>query len=241
MHFKVYCQKTQENCQSSRHDDLHVYYGACDNFENNIPKLYSYLSDKEKIRANRFKFKLDFDCYVSSHALLRAELSKLLGVKAKSVKIEESVNGKPFTSGTALPFSLSRSKNLFIFAIGWGDQLVGVDIEQIKTRINFLDITRDYFSFNEQQSISSFKNTDDQNRTFFEIWTRKEALLKAVGIGINTELSKVQVLEGENHIAIQGVQSNYDKFFLSTIMINGAIISIASSEDFCPALINLCP
>lgn len=126
-----------------------------------------------------------------------------------------------------MPFSLSRTKNLFAFVIGGSNQFLGIDIEQIKPSIDFTNISQNYFSIKEQQLILLFDRIADQNRTFFEIWTRKEALLKAIGVGINTELSKVQVLEGGNHIDIEGVQINADSFKLTTIMINRTLISIA--------------
>jgi len=234
MHLKVYCQNIQDTWFQGRSSDLDVYYGIVDSFVNMVPVFYYYLSDYEKARANRFKHESDYNCYIAAHALLRIELSKLLRTKAESIRIEESVNGRPFTSGVDLPFSLSRTKNIFAFVIGQSNQLLGIDIEQIKPGIDFTNISREYFSIKEQQLIFSFDRIADQNRTFFEIWTRKEALLKAIGTGINAELSKVQVLEGENHIDIEGVQINADSFKITTIMNKRALISIASSIDFAP-------
>ena len=239
MHFKVCCTKSQEIYSRKMQSELFVYYGDSKNFEIKIPELYSLLSNNEQERANRFKYKTDFNCYVSVHALLRVELCKLLNINIKSILIEESKNGKPSVSGSDMPFSLSRSKNYFTFIIGKNNQMVGIDIEQIKREINFADISRNYFSPEEQHSIYSLAKTADQIVAFFEIWTRKEALLKAMGIGINTELNKVQVLDGENHIDIKGVQTDSDTFNLLTILNSGTIISVASSDDFYPKLINL--
>jgi len=239
MHLKVYCQNIQDTWFQGRSSDLDVYYGIVDSFVNMVPVFYYYLSDYEKARANRFKHESDYNCYISVHALLRIELSKLLRTKAKSIIIGESKNGKPFTSGVDLPFSLSRTKNVFAFAIGRSGQYLGIDIEQIKPGIDSINISRKYFSIKEQQLIFSFNRITDQNHAFFEIWTRKEALLKAIGVGINTELSKVQVLEGENHIDLEGVQTNTDTFKISTIMNARALISIASSIDVVPGFKNL--
>jgi 4'-phosphopantetheinyl transferase len=133
-----------------------------------------------------------------------------------------------------LPFSLSRANNSFAFVIGGSNQFLGIDIEQIKPGIDFINISKDYFSPKEQQLIFFFDRIVDQNQAFFEIWTRKEALLKAIGIGINTKLSKVQVLEGENHIDIENVNIDANTFKISTMMNNMTLISIASSIDFIP-------
>ena len=239
MLLKVYCQNFKNTWFHGISSDLDVFYGIADSFVNTVPVFYNYLSDYEKARADRFRYEADYNCYVSVHALLRIELSKLLRTKARSIRIKESKNGKPFTTGGDLPFSLSRTNNLFAFVIGRSNQFLGIDIEQIKPGIDFTNISRNYFSIKEQQLILFFDKIADQNRAFFEIWTRKEALLKAIGVGINTELSKVQVLEGGNHIDIAGVKINADSFKITTIMNNRALISIASSLDFAPKLKDL--
>lgn len=234
MHLEVYCQNIDNTWFQKRTSDLVVYHGTADTFVNTVPVFYNYLSDFEKSRADRFRCENDYNCYISVHALLRIELSKLLKTNAKSIRIVESENGKPFTSDMDLPFSLSRTKNLFAFVIGRSNQFLGIDIEQIKREIDVTNISRNYFSINEQQLILLCDKTSDQNRTFFEIWTRKEALLKAIGIGINTELSEVQVMEGGNNIDIAGVQINADSFKITTTMNNTSLISVASSTDFAP-------
>jgi 4'-phosphopantetheinyl transferase len=239
MPFKVYCQNLQNTSDRMKSGDLVVYHGLADCFVNKLSAFYDHLSDYEQTKADRFKHEADYSCYVTVHALLRIELSKLLGKKAKSISLGESEHGKPFVPGLDLPFSISRTRNLFAFAVGHSNQFLGVDIEQIKPEIDITNISRNYFSDKEQQLISSLKNSDDQKRTFFEIWTRKEALLKAIGIGINTELHKVQVLEGGNMLEIEGAPVDTHSFKIATALKKEALISVASSTDFVPEFKNL--
>ncbi len=239
MHFKVYCENIENKQHSGRSGNLIVYHGLTESFLNKLPFFYDYLSEHEKSRAERFRHESDYNCYVSVHALLRIELSSLLGTKAKSIRIGVSEYGKPFIQGSDLPFSLSRTGNLFAFVVGRGNQFLGIDIEQIKPRIDFIGISRDYFSANEQQLILSYKNVTDQKRTFFEIWTRKEAFLKAIGVGINADLRKVQVMEGGNILNLAGVQLNNHVFKITTAIKKEALISVASSIDFIPEFKNL--
>lgn len=239
MHFEVYCQNIENTLNQGKSANLVVYHGLSDSFVNKLSLFYEYLSDHEKSRAERFRYESDYRCYVSVHALLRIELSKILAKKAKSIKIGVSEYGKPFIPGIDLPFSLSRTKNLFAFVVGQSNQFLGIDIEQIKPEIDFLNISRNYFSIKEQQLILSFKNIADQKRTFFQIWTRKEALLKAIGVGINSNLSKIEVLEGGNILSIAGVQINKHLFKIATAMKKEALISVASSVDFVPEYKNL--
>jgi 4'-phosphopantetheinyl transferase len=239
MLFKVYCQNIEDTSYHVKSGKLVVYHGLTESFVNKLPFFYDYLSDHEKSRAECFKHESDYNCYVSVHALLRIELSKLLGIKAKSIKIGVSEYGKPFIPGIDLPFNLSRTRNLFAFVVGHSNQYLGIDIEQIKPKIDFVNISRNYFSIKEHQLMLSYRNIADQKRTFFEIWTRKEALLKAIGVGMNTELSKVQVLEGGNILNLPGIQIINHVFKIATVRKKEALISIASSTDFIPEFKNL--
>lgn len=239
MALKVYCQNIVSREDNWKSSNLVVYHGLADCFKNKLSVFYDYLSDYEQAKADRFRFETDYSCYVSVHALLRIELSKRLGKKARAINIGESEIGKPFMPGIDLPFSLSRTKNLFAFVVGQSNQFLGVDIELIKPDIDFANISRNYFNTKEQQLILSFKNPADQKRTFFEIWTRKEALLKAIGIGINTELQKVQVLEGGNMVEIKGSPIDNHTFKVATTLKKEALISVASSTDFVPDFRNL--
>jgi phosphopantetheinyl transferase len=239
MLLKVYCQNIENSGDYGKPGDLVVYHGLGDSFTNKLPLFYDYLSDYERSKADRFKHECDYSSYVSMHALLRIELSKLLKTKARSIKIGVTEYGKPFIPDIDLPFSLSSSRNLFAFVVGRKNQFLGIDIEQIKPEIDFINISRNYFSVEEQQLVLSFNNIADQKRTFFEIWTRKEALLKAIGVGINTELTKIPVLLGGNILNMAGVQISNHVFKIATAMKKEALISIASSVDFFPEFKNL--
>lgn len=239
MQFKVYCQNIEHHWGNRKSPDLIVYHGLADCFLNMIHFFFDYLSDNEKLKAERFKQEADYNCYVTVHALLRIELSKQLKIKARSIKIGESQNGQPYIPGEDLPFSLSRTKNLFAFVVGKSNQYLGIDIEQIKPDIDYEGIAHNYFSHREQQLVLSQHNISDQKHVFFEIWTRKEALLKAIGIGINTELSRVQVLDGGNLLDIEGVEISSHLFKIATTKKKEALISIASSKDFVPEFKNL--
>ena len=131
-----------------------------------------------------------------------------------------------------LPFSISRTYNSFAFVIGRSDQFLGIDIEQLKPDVDFGGILRKYFSIKEQQSILFFDNIDEKNRATLELWTRKEALLKSIGVGIVDELPKVQVLEGKNQIYVEGMQIRANSFNILTFIKSMAVLSIASSMDF---------
>lgn len=234
MLFKIHCQNIGNAWENTKPGNLVIYHGTADSFENKITSYYEFLSENEKSRADRFMHESDYKCYVLVHALLRIELSKLLGIQARTIVIAVSEYGKPFIRGIDLPFSISRTRNQFAFAFGNSRQYLGIDIEQINPEIDFTSISSNYFTVKEQRLILSGAEPNEQKRTFYELWTRKEALLKAIGIGIGIGLSRVPVLEGVNVPDLKGVLLNCHMFKIATAMKTDTLISIASSSDFCP-------
>jgi 4'-phosphopantetheinyl transferase len=239
MLLKVNCHCIQNSSIQSKSPHLKVYYGETNNFRNLVLKFYNYLSEREKKNANRFKNQKDFCSYVSVHALLRLTLSDFTGEPPNAIKIEESNFGKPFLQGKALSFSLSRRRDVFIFTILEGEKFLGTDIENVETKLDFVGISREHFSHEEYEVILSTRILIDRARIFYEFWTRKEALLKAIGIGINSDLNTAVVIEGENVIEIRGILININEFFIKTLLYNNSIISIASPIDFCPVIVDL--
>ncbi|MGF7081454.1 4'-phosphopantetheinyl transferase family protein [Mucilaginibacter sp. UYCu711] len=95
------------------------------------------------------------------------------------------------------PFNISHSGDIAVLA--YGTESVGVDIERIVERKYELI---EYFHPLEQYYINSSKNKSD---AFFEIWAKKEAFLKALGVGLGYigELNDFNCLN--DTIAYQGI------------------------------------
>ncbi|GAB3992321.1 hypothetical protein GCM10028807_25150 [Spirosoma daeguense] len=85
---------------------------------------------------------------------------------------------------------------------------VGVDIEEVNSDFNWRDVAD--FSFSQQEQKSLIEN-DDTSQQFYRLWTRKEALLKATGKGVDEEFSKVPALDGVHyvHSELLGIAGNW--------------------------------
>jgi 4'-phosphopantetheinyl transferase len=90
-------------------------------------------------------------------------------------------------------FNIAHSGNIVICGMADEGQ-IGVDIEQVN-RLDFNDFT-DFFTKNEWHYIN---NHPDKFNGFYNFWTKKEAVLKAIGSGFHTPLNAVDV-SGENLI-----------------------------------------
>jgi 4'-phosphopantetheinyl transferase len=88
---------------------------------------------------------------------------------------------------TEFDFNIAHSGNIVI-CCGTDTGQIGIDIEQIK-EID-LDDYLNYFTKNEWNKIDHYANRFDG---FYNFWTRKEAVLKAIGSGFHTPLSSVDV------------------------------------------------
>ena len=117
---------------------------------------------------------------ITSEIFIKDILNKHFGIERKKLTIEKNKYGKPFlVNFPNIHYNVSHTKGLIVCAIS--DSCVGVDVERIKpfnTRI-----IENFFSRNERQYI--FASKENQDERFFEIWTKKEAYVKWVGMGMD--------------------------------------------------------
>jgi 4'-phosphopantetheinyl transferase len=125
------------------------------------------------------------------HVAVRLVLGELTGSAPESLRFERRCghcgragHGKPHLADRSdLDFSLSHSGGLALIAVARGRR-VGADVERVRPRTDVLAIARGSLSARERQAIAS-EGTDGARRAaFFRCWTRKEAYLKALGVGL---------------------------------------------------------
>lgn len=94
----------------------------------------------------------------------------------------------PYLAAGARVISLAHSARLAVCA--WNDEgKIGVDVEPLERRIaRAEDIAARYFSTGEQALLAK---APDRNLVFLRIWTRKEALGKALGTGLNVDVEQL--------------------------------------------------
>ena len=147
------------------------------------------LDDAEQVRAARFVRARDRRRFARCRASLREILGGLLGKVPASIRFRSVARGKPeldlagLTGGQpALRFNLSHSSNLAVIAVCRRHEL-GIDLEQIRPICEAERIVASFFSVAEQ---AEFATIDALARplAFVRGWTRKEAILKGLGVGI---------------------------------------------------------
>ena len=141
------------------------------------------LSPAESDRAARLRDFRDRQTYVFAHAALRLLLARALGAQPKA-EFATGAHGKPRLGpgGEAVHFSLSYRRGMVALAVG--DAPLGIDIEVVRPGIDMLGIGQRFFTGEESSFLEAPPRADIAAR-FFGLWTRKEALIKAAGLGID--------------------------------------------------------
>lgn len=125
---------------------------------------------------------------------LRALLAAYLRCHAGDVQLIESEHGRPELAAahaSPLAFNWSHSGDQAVFAIGIGAQ-PGIDIERLRPRPRALEIAQRYFDAQESRAL---EDADGEARSiaFLELWTAKEAVLKALGRGLAFGLHRLRI------------------------------------------------
>lgn len=149
------------------------------------------LSPEEAERAARFYFEADRNHFIVSHARMRQILARYLHVEPGQLNFFVNAYRKPFLDGGGLEFNLSHSGKLALLAVT-RVRKVGVDIELIHPGIEIETIGNRFFSQSEMSELQSLP-TDQHELAFFSCWTRKEAYIKAQGMGLTLPLDSFDV------------------------------------------------
>lgn len=150
-------------------------------------EFYSYLSvlpQKEQVRILQFKRCEDRQVHLACRLLLLRGLIEH-GLPQNCLEfLETTPTGKPYITHD-IEFSLSNSGRCAVCAFSNKGQ-IGVDIEMVKD-LNIFDF-KVLMNLNEWYDLLK---AEDRQLAFFTFWTKKEAVLKADGIGLGIPLDKV--------------------------------------------------
>ena len=148
------------------------------------------LISSEQATAKRYRFVKDQQRYIAARAHLRRILGYYLNENPQKVQIAYTDHDKPYLAAhKTLHFNVSHSHVLGVIALS--TQPVGVDIERIQKNYN-PDIAERFFHPNEVAHLATLPEPL-RSHTFFQLWARKEAILKAIGQGLSSPLSGFSV------------------------------------------------
>jgi 4'-phosphopantetheinyl transferase len=181
-----YTQGQLRSCEPA-YCDLWLVSAKVDLPERKI--LENLLSANEREHAGRFRFEADRVRSIVARGGLRRILSSYCGASPHAMEFHIGSHGKPaLLNPSALEFNVSHSGDCVLIAVTSGVPC-GVDIELIRPIIEERDVADRFFCPREMEWLSRNENG------FHRLWVMKEAIIKAMGLGVSIPLSHIDVTD----------------------------------------------
>jgi 4'-phosphopantetheinyl transferase len=208
------------------------------------------LTAEERARAQRFAFDRDRAAFATARAALRRILGSELGIAPSAVELEAEAAGRLRFRDPALrdlDFNVSHSGALAAVAITRGRR-VGIDLESHAHRQGIEELIPRIMGPREQALFRQVTGAAF-TRAFFDCWTRKEAIVKATGIGISYPVATLDIptLDGIQDLELPVAESSRwrivtaapaaDYSMSVALMGAGGSVRIASHSSTAPIVI----
>jgi 4'-phosphopantetheinyl transferase len=159
-------------------------------------RLLAMLPDEERERILRLRRSEDRSRALIAALLPRLAIGARRGIPISAIGLPRTAAGKPYAPDErGLCFNLSHSGSYV--ALAMGPSAVGIDIEQIRTGNDCDAIAARFFAPDERDWLQRFDAAQRRLR-FFELWSRKESILKATGEGLAGHLAGFSTVPDAN-------------------------------------------
>ncbi|QQR91646.1 MAG: 4'-phosphopantetheinyl transferase superfamily protein [Myxococcales bacterium] len=173
---------------------LELWYSATPTHRSKSEQHFcAILSDDERERWKHISHRATQWQFLCARFMLRSVLSKHHDCKPDQWRFAFGKHGKPFIASPDnakhLQFNIAHTDGAIALALGQHHYL-GVDIENQSRSANILTLARRHFSSHEFDLLQN-KTEAEQQKLFFELWTLKEAYMKARGLGFALSLKHI--------------------------------------------------
>jgi 4'-phosphopantetheinyl transferase len=155
---------------------------------------WSLLNTEEQTKASRFVFARHRRRYVAAKAALRKLLAHYVTITPATIEFVHNAYGKPLLAARHNPcqlmFSVSHSAELAVYALTRQHE-IGIDLERIRA-LEYLSLAKRFFAGREYQALMQMTSVE-LPASFFQVWTQKEAFIKALGLGLHYPLDQFSV------------------------------------------------
>ena len=159
---------------------------------NDVPNAEEFLTGLEFKQYNHFAVEKRASEWLAGRYAVKKLASEFFNLPLKKMQIKNAKNGAPVLQadgGNHLTISITHRGDYAAAAISLTGDLIGVDVEKIEKRPQ--SWTEEYFS--KEELIAS----DDAYLT--ELWAKKEAVLKLLGLGLTVPTTQIKILNNEVH------------------------------------------
>ena len=177
----------------TRGEPIRIYWYFMDDSQSDSSLDLEILGDEERHRYEELKRPELAARFLFRRALLRKLLARHCDVPVSQLTLEAGPNGKPALANpdSKVQFNASHTDGFGVIAIGTQGP-IGVDVEQIR-QIDVPAFSERILSPQERLDFSAVED-HKQLAAMFRYWTAKEAVIKALGVGLNlNQLSQISV------------------------------------------------
>lgn len=182
---------TTSVCIGASYTCFDLWYVDLDVTAGDLRCLRQWLSHDELAKAERFHWDLDRARYIAGRAALRCVLADRLGCSPTAIRFSYGRNGKPMLEGGQehVEFNIAHTGGDAVIALA-DDAAIGVDIERLRPIADVESLSSLVFSDVERRELELAPNPAS---AFLNGWTRKEAYVKALGLGLTAPLREITV------------------------------------------------
>jgi 4'-phosphopantetheinyl transferase len=177
-------------------NELHIWRAIWDDsFVNSLSHFMELLSNDELNRAKKYHFERDRQKFIFWRGSFKSILSKYVNISAPNIQFNYNSYGKPSLKNVffekSVQFNISHSQSVAIYAFTFKDP-VGIDIEYMRTDFDWQPIAQQFFTARENETL---QKAESSTQAFYYHWTRKEAIVKALGKGLYIPLSDIDIAQ----------------------------------------------
>ena len=141
--------------------------------------------------------------FVAAHGMLRTIIGRYVNEQPGALTFTAGRHGKPSLAGPRgavekVRFNLAHSHDFALIAVAHNRE-VGIDLERIRDSVDSLKLAERFFAPKEFERLQQLPE-NQANRSFFTLWTCKEAYLKAIGTGLSVDLNRCEVLSAPEEL-----------------------------------------
>ena len=177
-------------------DEVHVWRVTLDVPLLRVASFEQLLTADERTRAGRFHFERDRSRFIVARAFRRRILGRYLHRDPRALRFCSNPYGKPGLApepggDATLSFNVTHAGALALYAVT-SHGAIGIDLEAIRMDVDCDAIAERYFSPRERRMLGALPPAR-RREAFFHCWTRKEAYIKARGMGLSLALDRFDV------------------------------------------------
>lgn len=186
----------------SLHEELggavHVWVADPCRFANRVvmQQFHCWLSHDEHRRYRSFHFARDRHTYLVAHGVLRHLISRYSYHPPAALRFETGPHGRLEVASPRFSFNISHTRGLIAWAFSL-DGSCGVDVEEVREDVDMDVLMPAVCSREERELLAQLPGTE-RSVHFFQLWSLKEAVLKACGIGVGDGIASLTVREAKD-------------------------------------------